>query len=147
MNCFIQLHRNEIYDAVARIVAHTADNLPVSEAGDPMQHLAITDLSYPSLDIFIDQALDIIAASVSDRLTSVDHGSQSIAFTFALPASFKIVLLDNLRINLFDIVTNYTTSCWLKLANEQLGNSYEQKVGALLHQLTLSIFSHQRPQR
>ncbi|MGN0223645.1 MAG: hypothetical protein ACI4AM_06430 [Muribaculaceae bacterium] len=147
MNCFIQLHRNEIYDAVARIVAHTADNLPITEAGDPMQHIAITDLAYPSLDIFIDQALDIIAASVSDRLTSVNRGAQSIAFTFSLPASFKIVLLDNLRINLFDIVSNYAVSCWLKLVNEQLGNSYEQKVGTLLHQLTLSIFSHQRPQR
>lgn len=147
MNCFIQLRRGELYDAIARIAAHTADNLPISEAGDPMQHLEITDLAHPTIDNFINQAIDLISSAVSDRLTSVNNTTDSIAFTFALPPSFKIVLLDNLRLNLFDIVTNYAASNWLKLANEQLGATYEQKAAGLLQQLIISIFSHQRPKR
>ena len=147
MNCFIQLRRGELYDAIARIAAHTADNLPISEASDPMQHLEITDLAHPTIDNFINQAIDLISSAVSDRLTSVNNTTDSIAFTFALPPSFKIVLLDNLRLNLFDIVTNYAASSWLKLANEQLGATYEQKAAGLLQQLIISIFSHQRPKR
>ena len=147
MNCFIQLRRGELYDAIARIAAHTADNLPISEAGDPMQHLEITDLAHPTIDNFINQAIDLISSAVSDRLTSVNNTTDSIAFTFALPPSFKIVLLDNLRLNLFDIVTNSAAASWLKLANEQLGATYEQKAAGLLQQLIISIFSHQRPKR